>query len=562
MKPSDLQYSRLQKIIKRYVSKGRTESQAFLNWFLENIYRLDETTADDAICDDFDDKGIDAIYIDHVTEEIHFFQSRIGQNAKKTLGDTSLKEFVGSLAQFQSAANLGSLLAGNANAQVKRLVTTLKLEEYVTKGYKVVGIFVTNLDPDRNATEYLKHRADLRVYDPLTIASEYIDLDSNPGASGIAELDCYGIAPLEFTAANGSKVIISPTRASDLVKFKGIEDGSVFTQNVRLDLGKTKVNHDIESSIEDQKEHRYFPLYHNGITILCKEASHSGDKITLKDYMVVNGAQSLSALYRKRSNLSSDLKILTKIVEIKEDSDLAFKITYNSNNQNAIKPRDLKSNSLIQLRLHKEFQQLDPKKYGNNFSLEIKRGQKLEGDYVITNEYAGKLLLAFDLLEPWSCHQSYKLFDELHERIFGRPNVTAQRIVFIHTLSEAIESKLYGIKSRLFANYSLTRYFLLYVIARILQGDNKGREIYQNPSIVFDDTGGRAKLINAISNLVGDIIIDLNAEVEEMGQEFDYKNLLKSPVQVKSLADKLIATYEKLVSRGRLKGFSEDWESS
>ena len=36
---------------KRYEVPGRTKSAAFLIWFLETIYRLDETDAQDAVCD-------------------------------------------------------------------------------------------------------------------------------------------------------------------------------------------------------------------------------------------------------------------------------------------------------------------------------------------------------------------------------------------------------------------------------------------------------------------------------------------------------------------------------
>lgn len=39
MQRTDLEYSKLLQLIKKYLDKGRTESQAFLNWFLENIYR-------------------------------------------------------------------------------------------------------------------------------------------------------------------------------------------------------------------------------------------------------------------------------------------------------------------------------------------------------------------------------------------------------------------------------------------------------------------------------------------------------------------------------------------
>jgi hypothetical protein len=45
MEPKDLEYGNLKKMIEIYESKGRPESPAFLNWFLENVYRLDEVAA-------------------------------------------------------------------------------------------------------------------------------------------------------------------------------------------------------------------------------------------------------------------------------------------------------------------------------------------------------------------------------------------------------------------------------------------------------------------------------------------------------------------------------------
>lgn len=87
MKPAELDYRNLQEILRLYSAKGRSESASFLNWFLENIYRLDETDADDAICDRPNDKGIDGLHVDHVNFEIHVFQGKVIQNPRRTLGD-------------------------------------------------------------------------------------------------------------------------------------------------------------------------------------------------------------------------------------------------------------------------------------------------------------------------------------------------------------------------------------------------------------------------------------------------------------------------------------------
>ena len=52
------------------IETGRTESHAFLVWFLMHFMRLDDTEAQDAVCDGPDDKGIDGIYVDSNLETI------------------------------------------------------------------------------------------------------------------------------------------------------------------------------------------------------------------------------------------------------------------------------------------------------------------------------------------------------------------------------------------------------------------------------------------------------------------------------------------------------------
>ena len=53
---------------------------------------------------------------------------------------------------------------------------------------------------------------------------------------------------------------------------------------------------------------------------------------------------------------------------------------------------------------------------------------------MIENERAARVLLAFDLRDPASCHQSYKLFDELHAAILGRLGGDADRIVLANDI--------------------------------------------------------------------------------------------------------------------------------
>jgi hypothetical protein len=549
MEPRDLEYASLKRIIASYEAKGRGESAAFLNWFLENVYRLDEVAADDAICDERNDKGIDAIYLDHNEEQIHLLQSKVRQNPTATVGDVALKNLAGSLAQFQTPATIDSLLQGEANANLKQIIVRSDIKGLVDSGYKVIGVFVTNETLDKAANEYLAINPAIVVYDRKRIANETIDVEKDGGISDTFSFEVDYVAPMKFEVAAEATAYIFPALASELVTLKGISDGTLFSQNVRLALGSTPVNRAIGKSIQDKGEHKYFPLFHNGIILLCGDANLDEGRLHINDYVVVNGAQSLTTFFKNQSSISSDLRILVKVIALRNAA-LAQKITLNSNNQNAIKPRDLRSNHDIMLRLKKEFEQSK-----EPFYFEIKRGEDLPaGKTVIPNDLAGRMLLAFDLHEPNSCHQLYRIFDEEYADIFGRKEVDSYRIIFLWNIMEIIKSVLPNIDNKPFANYGLTRYFILFVVSKILDAAKKDRAIVANPKKYWRDKA-LSELYKKIEDLLKGLVVDLNYEVKAVGETFDYKADLKSPKSVEEWGSKLLRNYEKDVQRGKAIAF-------
>ncbi len=374
------------------------------------------------------------------------------------------------------------------------------------------------------------------------------------------EFDILGFDSSEYMIGSNFTVVVAPLSATDLVRMEGIENQSLFDWNVRQSLGKTNVNKDIANSIKDVSEHQNFLLYHNGLTVLCGSVEKTADKIKISDYTVVNGCQSLTSLWEQRDKLTSDLRLLTRMIQIPPGSELAFRISHHSNNQNGIKPRDLQSNSRLQARLQEEFRRL----YSNQFFYQVKRGEQSDAPQTIENELAARILLAFDLEEPWSCHQTYKLFEDLHARIFGRPEVTATRIVALHDLYQVVLNHIDEIKNKPLANYTLTRYFLIYLLRRALETDKVGQTFCQKPHKFINAPDGRNRLKRCVAEVLEELIVELNYEVEsrENGIPFDYKRELKSQRDVKALGTTLIPSYERLVSRGRVPSFGEEWENS
>ncbi len=317
MNANELEYDALLPKLAPLQSKGRDESATFLNWFLENIYRLESTEADDCICDNGNDKGIDGIYVDHNNEEIHFFQSKIRQNANGTIGDNGLKLLSGSIDQFNSSDKIDQLLAGDANDQLKNLISRSELKNWVAKGYALVGIYTSNERSDEASNAYIAGNPRMRVFDRDVIASYFVEADQGAGITGEFKFDVSYVEPLSMTIANDEgnnvQVFIFPAAALQLVHLSGIEDTTLFQKNVRYELGNTPVNKSIQKSIFTKSEHKNFSLFHNGIIIICESAKKEGNDLTIVNYSVVNGAQSLTTFFRNKSKLSADLRVLVRV---------------------------------------------------------------------------------------------------------------------------------------------------------------------------------------------------------------------------------------------------------
>jgi hypothetical protein len=282
------------------------------------------------------------------------------------------------------------------------------------------------------------------------------------------------------------------------------------------------------------------------------------DRLTIENYFVVNGCQSLNALYDNRSFVTGDLRVLCKVIKMEIKSSLAEMVTRYSNNQNGVKARDFMSNNPIQIRLQNEFKEF----YNGKYRLEIKRGEISDGEEIISNEIAGLYLISFDLKEPWTTHRKYRVFEEKHADIFARPEVTADRILMCHLIIKTIEKNSDKINNKLFGKYALTEYILLYIVRTILENDESGKIAIQKPHEFVRSDENSVKFCKCIDTIVKDVIVDVNGEVDELGVNFDYRGKLRESTWVKELSKKVIADYLKLVNRNRIESFKVEWKKS
>ncbi len=241
----DLTYPGILKTIGDHVMKERTESRAFLAWFLQHFYRLDETEVYDCICDGKNDQGVDGIYVNDQFDQVDIFQATIAQGGK-TLGDANLKQFSGSLSQFQISASVKKIRESSQNAELVGILKNKDIESKIEKGYEVRGIFLTNMKRDHNASHFLDLCPNIVLYDRLELDRSHLPIDKTGPIQTEISFSIASVNHLEHAIGTDLKMVIAPISAQELVKIDGINNGELFAWNVRQWLGKrTGVNKDI-----------------------------------------------------------------------------------------------------------------------------------------------------------------------------------------------------------------------------------------------------------------------------------------------------------------------------
>jgi hypothetical protein len=557
-------FSRLEQRLGPFEAHGRTDSAAFLLWFLQIVYRLDDVEAQDAVCDSRLDGGIDALTVSDDLREIVIFQAKRRQKLPATLGDTDIKEFVGSMAQFTDAQNVRTMAQTTENGDLRRLLTSNKVAEKLEMGYHVRGIFIANISANKHCYTYIS------VVAQKGTVVDLWDLQRLSPILDQLERDWYINRPISLYLAKGKvfsdgpkdnpRLVYTAVPVKQLVKLPGIADTRLFAQNVRLGLGNTRVNKEIIESVRNKNEHGKFLTFHNGLTIVAKHLKLRGNTIKMNEYSVCNGCQSLLIFYENRDALTDEMEVLVRIVRVTDERSLTELIAYRTNNQNSISLRDLSSNDDIQIQLKAEFDHL----FGPDVTYTIKRGDQVPVRE-FSNEYAGQLLLALYACQPWNSHQKYRIFGDLQSQIY-RYGITAYHIRLAHILSEIVGGAIQAITFERVRKYSLTKFVLLYLVGEMLRKSPDGKNLLENPVIYLSTQTCKNDKQDDVIKQVGDLahlaVAELNYFIEEHGGEaYDYKSEFKSPRPVEAFRNEALKGYEKDVYRGRAILFSTPKQS-
>jgi hypothetical protein len=532
---------------------NRTPSTALLAWFLENVWRMEPEDVDDAICDGGGDKGIDAIAVDDDLGEITIFQSKRRERPEATQGDNDLKNLVGAAVYFENPEAVDRLLQSNPNEELTRLLLRLNIRQKVADGAHAARlVFVTNAELDASGRDYVAAVADrqppLDVWDRQRLSAVAVRTE-RPELLPDAVTLVAKATPTSVELDGETKLAVGLIAASELVQLPGLDNLSIFDPNVRLGLGRTRINRELAATVTNAGEHAVFPAYHNGLTVLTNQLEIDDVTLKLDGISVVNGCQSLLTLYENQQSLTDDLTLLVKVVQVDTASDLPEKITYRTNNQNSVDIRDQRSRDPIQRDLQEEVRQA----FGAAFGYTIRRGEPVNAAEVLANENAAQMIMATYLGEPWNAVRKVRLFDEDYRRIFNR-SINAYKLYLLYLLMNAVESARGRLRADLASSFSSIRFTLAFLLAQTLRETEQGRELLDNPQRFLPDQ--RADVEQSLNALASEVADSINAfvqseqtEADDRGTVYDAKVAFKSRGGVQAVEQEVLRLGRRLAQR-------------
>lgn len=534
---------------------NRTEQAALLAWFLESVWRLDPEDVISAICDGPGDKGIDAIYVDDDAAEITVFQSKWRKSPlTASQGDADLKQFVGAGGYFEGASQLDALLASKPNDELRKLLARQNVREILeSETHSVKMVFLTLGSLDSSGRDYVASRAGLQpplaVYDVEMLAD--VAVQTQKPALRSEEVVLTALEPaIVRELTDSERMAVTLVQASELVTLPGIADQTLFSQNVRYSVGKTLVNRQLAETVGNAGEHRLFPAFHNGLTLLTEELTVEGTSLKLRGVGVVNGCQSLTTLHANAEKLTDGLALLVKVVQVPSTSTVSDRITQRSNNQNAVTLRDQRSNDKTTRALQRDVSE----KVGDQLFLAVKNGEKAPtGVTVVENTTIAQLIMATYLEEPWAAVRKIRLFDQDFRRIFTR-SVGAYEVLLMHLIDLAVSSSRTDLRSDLASSFAAVKFTVAYLVACVLKESEAGAGLMATPEKWLANAAVRAEVLVALETISREVVASVNDFVEMQlaeNDDFDPKVAFKNQSGVTQVRLSVLNFAKSLNRRGQ-----------
>lgn len=380
-----------------------------------------------------------------------------------------------------------------------------------------------------NCTYYVVHKGELNFSKTLNRYERIITLNELNILKNSLDTDKVPFEKFKSDSFNNfimyredssEKALLCNLRGYDLAKLSNkysntsVGKNILFGQNLRESLEtKSKTYKDMKETIDNVPEKFWY--YNNGITIIAEEvdAHNDGegvDNLELKNFSIINGAQTTSALgtYLKNAIMNKEkgkeeqLKkvfVLARILEV-NNPEFRDNIAIYNNMQNPITTRDMVSNRIEQKMLAKWLLEGDKP----NLYVEIRRGAKKPSQpriykhQMITNEALAQLAFAAFLKSPYMAKDKKKsLFNndfsqdefiinaDYHKLFFYSEDATEENGILFKKTKKEIDELLFTLYLYKEGKKYLKRLFNERIQKKILQLEKTATD--EEREILVDD---------------------------------------------------------------------------
>ena len=446
--------------------EGLQPDEAFVLWFIRSHLLEDPMSSRNCLTRRGNEKGVDAIYIDHAARQVDIIQ---GKYRTKRIGKPESRQDVIQLATYgrllsqeeENLAQLAETVDVSVREKLKEARRLVRKKEYGLNLY-----FITTGTISRailRDAEEIAGAGKQVTFAPVhgkeiqKIIVDYVS-DAAPGVPSV-ELNIEGDILGRHDDQNNIDSYVFTMNGKHIGDLVRRFRRRLFARNIRGFLGRASdVNRSIEETLKDEPENFWY--FNNGVTIICDEAKESGTagrkRLQIKNPQIINGQQTSNML-----NLfgPTEAELLVKVIAIPREkpkdfntfNDLVSEIVAATNWQNKISASDLKANDPEQIRIERELRKLGVLYIRKRAAKgEARAAAAIKPRYIIKKDELAQAVAAIDL-------------DPFHVRA-GK-----------ETLFEAdLYSKIFP-SGRYISEY-LAAYFLNVVCRYEAQGDNvKGR---------------------------------------------------------------------------------------
>ena len=351
--------------------------KAFTHLYIREFrddHKLSEKFIRDHVVDNANDLGVDAIYVND-KDDLILIQS------KYSYGDALLKKEIDKadsfISKYYGVNGRKENLLDKANSALKKILST----EVFTRKIKEVRFIYLCGSFSKEITSTLKNLEskfqnipqdfyldmyDIKLldelYDPYSVDNQ---CDINVIGKEYYEHPEHSIEIEDNKEYKiRTKALVFTAQASSLKTLYEKWGDSLFEANVRNFLSFRKpINKSIKLEVEKNNRSNLW-YYNNGLVAICEGFENKGTHIETKNLQIVNGGQTVRTIANVKF-VEGSLGINVKLISVENSREIPSdvrkqfmtELAVNSNKQNPISTRDLKSNDIIQRELQKRFKE-------------------------------------------------------------------------------------------------------------------------------------------------------------------------------------------------------------